>query len=159
MPSSTAILTVLPAVNSLASIFCANGFSNPCWIARFKGLAPKVISYPSSINLFLAENNAKKVVFIPFAAVTFSYDQYLENVQNGLDNNEIEITSIHQYEDKINAIKDADAIMVGGGNSFKLLNEVYENELLNCILAASLIFIGLSLPNHYRLEYLLFFSS
>ncbi|PCI94929.1 MAG: dipeptidase PepE [Flavobacteriales bacterium] len=85
------------------------------------------------INLFLAENNAKKVVFIPFAAVTFSYDQYLENVQNGLDNNEIEITSIHQYEDKINAIKDADAIMVGGGNSFKLLNEVYENELLNCI--------------------------
>ena len=57
------------------------------------------------INLFLAENNAKKVVFIPFAAVTFSYDQYLENVQNGLYNNEIEITSIHQYEDKINAIK------------------------------------------------------
>ena len=79
------------------------------------------------INLFLAENNAKEVVFIPFAAVTFPYEEYLSNVKNGLDNTAIEIVSIHQFEDKQKAIKEADAIMVGGGNSFKLLNEVYEN--------------------------------
>ncbi len=87
----------------------------------------------NDINNFLSENGAIKVLFIPFAAVTFTYDKYLENVINGLDNNEISITSIHQYADKQTAVKDADAIMVGGGNSFKLLNEVYENDLLKII--------------------------
>ena len=84
----------------------------------------------AEINTFLAENNVSKVVFIPFAAVTFSYDEYLKNVQSGLDNPQINIKSIHQFKDKKKAIKEAEAIMVGGGNSFKLLNEVYENELL-----------------------------
>lgn len=87
----------------------------------------------NDINNFLSENKAKKVLFIPFAAVTFSYEKYLENVINGLDNNEITITSIHQYDDKKAAVKDADAIMVGGGNSFKLLNEVYQNEILETL--------------------------
>ena len=85
------------------------------------------------INQFLVENNVKNVVFIPFAAVTFSYEKYLENVVNGLDNSTVNITSIHEYDDKQKAIKEAGAIMVGGGNSFKLLNEVYENELLEII--------------------------
>jgi dipeptidase E len=87
----------------------------------------------SDINNFLANNMATKIVFIPFAAVTFPYDEYLKNVQVGLDNSEIEITSIHQYDNKQKAIKEADAIMVGGGNSFKLLNEIYEDDLLNSI--------------------------
>ncbi|MFB0923988.1 MAG: dipeptidase PepE [Vicingaceae bacterium] len=87
----------------------------------------------ADINTFLAKNNAKNVVFIPFAAVTFPYEEYLNNVQKGLDNSAIEIKSIHQYADKKKAIEEADAIMVGGGNSFKLLNEVYENDLLETI--------------------------
>ena len=87
----------------------------------------------AEINLFLKKNNAKKVVFIPFAAVTFSYNEYLNNVTKGLDNNSIEISSIHEYTDKQAALEAADAIMVGGGNSFKLLNEVYENDLLETI--------------------------
>lgn len=87
----------------------------------------------SDINAFLEKNSAKKVVFIPFAAVTFSYDKYEENVRNGLDNANIEITGIHQYDDQKKAIMGADAIMVGGGNSFKLLNEVYENDLIESI--------------------------
>jgi len=85
------------------------------------------------INNFIFENKAKKILFIPYAAVTFSYTEYLNNVTKGLDNNDITITSIHDYADKQAAIKSADAIMVGGGNSFKLLNEVYENDLLETI--------------------------
>lgn len=85
------------------------------------------------INQFLNENNAEKILFIPFAAVTFSYSEYLSNVTKGLDNDDIEITSIHEYENKQAAIETADAIMVGGGNSFKLLNEIYENDILKTI--------------------------
>ncbi len=73
------------------------------------------------------------MLFIPFAAVTFSYDEYLDKVVKGLDNNEVTITSIHQYKNKKEAITGTDAIMVGGGNSFKLLNEVYENDILEII--------------------------
>lgn len=87
----------------------------------------------NKINTFLAENNAKQVVFIPFAAVTFSYDEYESKVIKGLDNINIQITSIHHFEDQQKAINEADAIMVGGGNSFQLLNEVYKNDLLEVI--------------------------
>jgi dipeptidase E len=87
----------------------------------------------AEINSFLAEHKAINIVFIPFAASTFSYDDYVQNVSNGLDNNAIVITGIHQYTDKQKAIKEADCIVVGGGNSFKLLNEVYECDLLNSI--------------------------
>jgi len=86
-----------------------------------------------AIKSFLNDHKATNILFIPFAAVTFSYDEYLNNVTKGLANDAIVITSIHSYEDKQAAIKDADAIMVGGGNSFKLLNEVSENDLLETI--------------------------
>jgi dipeptidase E len=85
------------------------------------------------INAFLAENEAKRIVFIPFAAATFSYEDYETNVINGLDNNKLQIKSIHQFKDKVKALNEADAIMVGGGNSFKLLNEIYQNDLLDII--------------------------
>jgi dipeptidase E len=87
----------------------------------------------AEINSFLADNNAKNIVFIPFAASTFSYDEYVEKVSRGLDNDTIVITGIHEYEDQQKAIQEADAIVVGGGNSFKLLNEVYENNILKSI--------------------------
>ena len=85
------------------------------------------------IKLFLKNHKSKNIIFIPFAAVTLSYSEYLSNVTKGLDNSDIRITSIHDYENKQAAIEAADAIMVGGGNSFKLLNEVYENDLLEII--------------------------
>jgi dipeptidase E len=95
--------------------------------------APYLAFCKAEINSFLAENKAVNIVFIPFAASTFSYDDYVQNVSSGLDNDSIVITGIHQYSDKQKAIKEADCIVVGGGNSFKLLNEVYENDLLNSI--------------------------
>ena len=84
----------------------------------------------AEINSFLTDNEVINVVFIPFAAVTFPYDEYVKNVTKGLDNDKIVITGIHQHADQQQAIKEADAIIVGGGNSFKLLNEIYENNLL-----------------------------
>ena len=85
------------------------------------------------INSFLAKNNAKKVIFIPFAAVSFSYDDYEKNVIDGLENAAIQITSIHHYEDKKEAVNNADAVIVGGGNTFHLLHEMYAFDLLDPI--------------------------
>ena len=75
------------------------------------------------INSFLDENSAKNIVFIPFAAVSFSYDEYEKNVINGLKNSSITIKSIHHFENKKEAINNADAIIIGGGNTFHLLHD------------------------------------
>jgi len=85
------------------------------------------------INSFLAKNEAVKVIFVPYAAVTFSYDDYLNHVKEGLSNKHIELTGIHQWEDKRQAIRQADAIMVGGGNTFHLAHEIYRNDLMETL--------------------------
>jgi len=77
------------------------------------------------INSFLADFSSKNIIFIPFAAVSFSYDEYEQNVIDGLNNPEIEIKSIHHFENKKEAISNADAIIIGGGNTFHLLHEIY----------------------------------
>jgi len=85
------------------------------------------------INAFFSENDAKQIIFIPFAAVTFSYEKYETMVIKGLDNKDIHLTSIHHFDDQQKAINEADSIVVGGGNSFKLLNDIYQNDLLDVI--------------------------
>ena len=85
------------------------------------------------INSFLEELNVKNVVFIPYAAVTFSYDKYEEIVVKGLDNANISIKGIHHFNDPQIAIREADALLVGGGNTFKLLSTIYENDLIEVI--------------------------
>ncbi|WP_144206925.1 dipeptidase PepE [Shewanella donghaensis] len=77
--------------------------------------------------------HAKNWIFIPYAGVSIDYDQYLEMVTKGLAELNIHITSIHQHSEPKQAIKDADGIFVGGGNTFQLLNELYRYDLIHLI--------------------------
>ncbi|NKF50616.1 dipeptidase PepE [Shewanella sp. WXL01] len=72
-------------------------------------------------------------LFIPYAGVSIEYDDYLETVKNGLAPLNLSISSIHQYGDPKQAIKDADGIFVGGGNTFHLLHELYRYDLIQLI--------------------------
>jgi len=85
------------------------------------------------INSFLAELKVQNVVFIPYAAVTFSYNEYEKKVIEGLDNTKITIKGIHHFDNPVKAIQEAEAIMVGGGNTWKLLSTIYENDLIEAI--------------------------
>ncbi|WP_448549869.1 dipeptidase PepE [Thalassotalea fusca] len=78
-------------------------------------------------------NNIKEILFVPFAGVTISYDEYLERVQNALSPLDITVKGLHQFEDKRSAIQNASAILVGGGNTFHLLHELYKYELVDTI--------------------------
>jgi len=84
------------------------------------------------IKKFLKEKN-QNILFIPFAAVTFSYDNYEKKVNEALFNINLKVTSIHHMKNKKNAIKKADIIVVGGGNTWKLLKKVQDFELLGII--------------------------
>jgi dipeptidase E len=73
------------------------------------------------------------LLFIPFAAVTFSLDEYAEKVAEVFHAMGYTITSIHQAKDKRHAVEKAGGIVVGGGNTFALLSRIYEYELLQPI--------------------------
>ncbi|WP_372871351.1 dipeptidase PepE [Shewanella sp.] len=74
--------------------------------------------------------NARNWVFIPYAGISLGYDAYLEKVREGLKPLNINISSIHEHADPRQAIRDADGIFVGGGNTFHLLHELYRYDLL-----------------------------
>lgn len=83
------------------------------------------------IGKFLGET--KTLLFVPYAAVGFSYDHYADMVRKGLDGTGIEVTSIHEHEDKVAAMKSAEAIAVGGGNTFQLLKMLQEQKLIEAL--------------------------
>ena len=85
----------------------------------------------NTIKKFLGEN--RTALFIPYAAVTFSYDEYEKMVSKALSEIGVEVTSIHHAKDPVEAVNNASAILIGGGNSFKLLNELYVNGLITPI--------------------------
>lgn len=85
------------------------------------------------IQEFLSVRNVKRVLFIPFAGVSVSYDNYEEKVNNVFKSLGFEIYSIHRQSDPIAAVKEAQAIAVGGGNTFHLVREMQRLGLMNAI--------------------------
>ena len=80
---------------------------------------------------FLGESGKEEILFIPYAGVRRSNDEYEQKVIDRLKNKNIK--SIHHYEDKISAIKNASSIAVGGGNTFMLLYTLYKLNLIEPI--------------------------
>ncbi len=74
-----------------------------------------------------------QVLFIPYAGVSVSYDAYQQMVQSALAPLGIEVQSIHQMPDPLLAVQQAQAIMVGGGNTFQLLHLLYQQQLVTAI--------------------------
>ena len=75
-----------------------------------------------------------EVVFIPYAAVTFSYDEYESKVQERFDEIGVKVRSIHHEKNPRKAILEAQAICVGGGNTFALTKKMQEQGLMTAIL-------------------------
>ena len=79
-------------------------------------------------------NGVTEVVFIPYAAVTFSYDEYEAKVQQRFNEIGIKVRSIHRAKDPRKMIREAQAICVGGGNTFALTKKMQEQGLMTAIL-------------------------
>ncbi len=91
------------------------------------------LSYPKqTIKQFLGDKPLN-IVFIPYAAVTFSYDEYAAKVNDSLHEVGIQVKGIHTFVNPKEAIRTADAIMIGGGNTWKLTRMLQENGLMDLI--------------------------
>jgi dipeptidase E len=74
--------------------------------------------------------DAKNVVLIPYASVTIAWDSTAKNVRNALESLGIQITAIHHFKDPAAALRECDAVMVNGGNTFNLLHHLRRKELI-----------------------------
>jgi len=91
------------------------------------------LDYPKNkIREFLGQKPVK-ALFIPYAAVTFSYDEYEEKVAERFREIGHEVVSIHHFKDNIGAVQEAEAIVIGGGNTWKLLKTIRENDLIDIV--------------------------
>jgi dipeptidase E len=91
------------------------------------------LGYPGEfIKDFLGEKPVR-ALFIPYAAVTFSYDAYEEKVAARFRELGHEIISVHRFPDPAEAVRRASAIVVGGGNSWMLLKMLRDNNLPDII--------------------------
>jgi len=88
-------------------------------------------SAASIIQHFLGEKTLN-IAFIPFADVTLQYDDYAAKVKEGLAGLNYTIETVLPQTAK-KQIEKADAIMVGGGNTFKLLSLIYTAQILDLI--------------------------
>lgn len=86
----------------------------------------------NEIKNFLT-SGIKEILFIPFAAVRFSYDEYLNIVNNKFIELGYKVSSIHQASSYTEAINKAQAIAVGGGNTFQLLKCFYDTNILDLV--------------------------
>ena len=75
----------------------------------------------------------RRVLFVPFAAVVSSEDEYLARVRKNFGPLGYEAESLHQADDARAAVEGADAIAVGGGNTFHLLRGLYRAGVVELI--------------------------
>ncbi len=97
------------------------------------------------IKTFLGNSNTR-IAFVPFAGVSISFEDYTNNVRSALALLGYTIVTVTPENAK-DTINDADVIMVGGGNTFKLLSLIYKANILDLIrdkVSVGIPFIGWS---------------
>lgn len=85
------------------------------------------------LQQFLADYRGKKIAFVPYAGVRRTFDEYEKTVQEALSDVEMEIISVHRGKQHRDIIEQADVIAIGGGNTFCLLKQLYEHNLIEVI--------------------------
>ncbi|BAY37022.1 peptidase E [Nostoc sp. NIES-2111] len=91
------------------------------------------LSYPRQEIKFFLGSYVKKIVFMPFAAVTSTYDQYTERVEQVFRELGYAVDTIHLAENPDESIQNAEAIVIGGGNTFHLLHWLQKHNLIEII--------------------------
>lgn len=89
--------------------------------------------------------SSKRALFVPFAL--YDRDAYAAQARQRFEAMGYELDSIHEFADAKNAVNRAEAIFMGGGNTFRLLQSLYQADLLLPIrrrVAEGMLYIGSS---------------
>jgi dipeptidase E len=87
----------------------------------------------------------ERLLFVPYALQ--DHDRYVQvMIEKGLDAG-YQLDGIHRHADPRQAVREAQGIFVGGGNTFRLLNDLYYFDLLKVIrerVTAGMPYLGIS---------------
>ena len=83
------------------------------------------------INDFI-DSKPLNIAFVPFASVQKDYEAYGDMVKQALSISPYSINTVVPGNAK-SLLQDADVIMIGGGNTFKLIHDIYEYDLFDII--------------------------
>ncbi|MGH8399006.1 MAG: dipeptidase PepE [Gammaproteobacteria bacterium] len=76
---------------------------------------------------------ARTLLFVPFASVSRNYEDYLERTRKNFSSIGYDVAGLHSCSDPARAVSKAEALVVGGGNTFQLLQKLYAGKLLGII--------------------------
>lgn len=76
----------------------------------------------------------KSILFIPYARPSgISHDDYTSKVAAAFAKINLTVKGIHEFEDPKKAIKEAEGIFTGGGNTFLLVSQLYKKEVMQLL--------------------------
>ncbi|XP_056891394.1 alpha-aspartyl dipeptidase-like [Takifugu flavidus] len=73
--------------------------------------------------------DVKRVLFVPYAL--HDRDAYTKTARDAFRTLGYEVDGIHEAPDPVEAVRRAEAIFIGGGNTFRLLKSLYDNKLVS----------------------------
>jgi dipeptidase E len=73
----------------------------------------------------------RRLLFVPYALA--DHDAYVRGLTERGIHAGYELDGLHRHPDPVAAVRDAEGIFIGGGNTFRLLNELYQRQLLEVI--------------------------
>ncbi|KAJ0070580.1 hypothetical protein NL108_016450, partial [Boleophthalmus pectinirostris] len=73
--------------------------------------------------------DVKKVLFVPYAL--HDRDGYTKTARDKFRSLGYEVDGIHEAADPVEAVRKAEAIFIGGGNTFRLLKTLYDNKVVS----------------------------
>jgi dipeptidase E len=74
------------------------------------------------------------IVFIPYARPGgISHDDYTATVRNAFSKIDKVVKGLHEFENPVNAIQNAQGIFTGGGNTFLLVTQLYQNQVMEAL--------------------------
>jgi dipeptidase E len=92
------------------------------------------LGWPRGIlSQFIKKNNIKSCMFVPYAGVTVSWDDYTNRVQEVFSMWGCQVQSVHTVNDPVKSVSIAECIVVGGGNTFRLVQMMYETGIMSAI--------------------------
>ena len=78
--------------------------------------------------------NCDEILFIPYARPGgISHDDYTSSVRSAFAKINKTVKGIHEFNNPIDAIQNAKAIFTGGGNTFLLVTQLYQNNVMEVL--------------------------
>lgn len=85
-------------------------------------------------ELSLFFNDVKEILFIPYARPSGkTHEEYTLFVKKAFSKINISVKGIQDFNDPVEAVKHAQGIFTGGGNTFVLVNQLYKNDIMSII--------------------------